>query len=50
VFPVYFGRRRLSPPASFSADPEYLRECLDVVDVFVMLIVMMLLSAQFGFR
>jgi hypothetical protein len=41
MFPVYFGRRRLPPPASFSADPGYRRERLDVVDVFVMQIVMM---------
>jgi hypothetical protein len=41
VFPVIFDRRRLPPPASFSADPGYRRERLDVVDVFVMLIVMM---------
>jgi hypothetical protein len=41
VFPVYFGRRRPPPPASFFADPGYRRERLDVVDVFVMLIVMM---------
>jgi hypothetical protein len=46
VFPVNFGCRQPLPPASFFADPGYRRECLDVVDVFVMLIVMMMLSAR----
>jgi hypothetical protein len=46
VFPVNFGRRRAPPPASFSADPGYRRQRLDVVDVIVMLIVMMLLNAR----
>jgi hypothetical protein len=41
MFPVIFGRRRPPPPASFFADPGYRREHLDVVDVFVMLIVLM---------